>query len=365
MMNPQILIDGVQHGARGMIVIFDNRRMAAISGLQKAQYGAEFRTNDAVAVDYVRLAAAVQRRARRCSGGDTPGRTARRADEAPRARRPVAGARAGLRRRPTRWAASAPTASGTSATGARTAEPYHARSGLRGDHEASRPGLYRGTTACSSTASWRAAQRRRTFAVVDPATEDVIGRSPAATDADLDDALASAQRGPARSGARRAPGSAQRCCAAWPTLSAAASTRRRADDRRNRQAAGPVARRGLSDAPTSSTGMPTRPSASTATPWTAAAPTCASRCASSRSDLVAAFSAWNFPSLLPARKIAPALAPAARSSSSPPARPPAAAWPSCRRCTSRPARRRGEPRHRRFGCDLRAPDRARRSRKVR
>ena len=39
MMNPQILIDGVEHGVRGTIVIFDNRRMAAISGLQLAQYG--------------------------------------------------------------------------------------------------------------------------------------------------------------------------------------------------------------------------------------------------------------------------------------------------------------------------------------
>jgi 3D-(3,5/4)-trihydroxycyclohexane-1,2-dione acylhydrolase (decyclizing) len=60
MMNPQILIDAVEHGVCGMIVIFDNRRMAAISGLQQAQYGAEFRTNDAVAVDYVKLAAAVE-----------------------------------------------------------------------------------------------------------------------------------------------------------------------------------------------------------------------------------------------------------------------------------------------------------------
>jgi 3D-(3,5/4)-trihydroxycyclohexane-1,2-dione acylhydrolase (decyclizing) len=59
MMNPQILIDGVEHGVRGMIVIFDNRRMAAISGLQMAQYGQEFRTNDSVPVDYVRLAGAV------------------------------------------------------------------------------------------------------------------------------------------------------------------------------------------------------------------------------------------------------------------------------------------------------------------
>jgi 3D-(3,5/4)-trihydroxycyclohexane-1,2-dione acylhydrolase (decyclizing) len=60
MMNPQILIDGVEHGARGMIVLFDNRRMAAITGLQKAQYNAEFATNDKVAVDYVQLASAVK-----------------------------------------------------------------------------------------------------------------------------------------------------------------------------------------------------------------------------------------------------------------------------------------------------------------
>ena len=42
-----------------MIVIFDNRRMAAITGLQVAQYGKGFRTSDRVAVDYVRLAGAV------------------------------------------------------------------------------------------------------------------------------------------------------------------------------------------------------------------------------------------------------------------------------------------------------------------
>jgi 3D-(3,5/4)-trihydroxycyclohexane-1,2-dione acylhydrolase (decyclizing) len=59
MMNPQILIDGVAHGLKGMVVIFDNRRMAAITGLQLAQYGEEFRTNDNVAVDYVQLAGAV------------------------------------------------------------------------------------------------------------------------------------------------------------------------------------------------------------------------------------------------------------------------------------------------------------------
>ena len=42
MMNPQVLIDAVQHKLRGMILIFDNRRMAAISDLQRAQYAADF-----------------------------------------------------------------------------------------------------------------------------------------------------------------------------------------------------------------------------------------------------------------------------------------------------------------------------------
>ncbi|SNT37475.1 thiamine pyrophosphate-dependent enzyme [Tropicimonas sediminicola] len=59
MMNPQILIDAVEHSVRGMIALFDNRRMAAITGLQYAQYGVEFRTNDSVAVDYVQMASSV------------------------------------------------------------------------------------------------------------------------------------------------------------------------------------------------------------------------------------------------------------------------------------------------------------------
>jgi 3D-(3,5/4)-trihydroxycyclohexane-1,2-dione acylhydrolase (decyclizing) len=70
MMNPQILIDAVQHGVRGMIVIFDNRRMAAITGLQVAQYKTEFRTNDHVGTDYQRLAAAVSG-VMAVSGGDS------------------------------------------------------------------------------------------------------------------------------------------------------------------------------------------------------------------------------------------------------------------------------------------------------
>ncbi|HEY9058046.1 MAG TPA: thiamine pyrophosphate-dependent enzyme [Aurantimonas sp.] len=58
MMNPQILIDAVEHGVKGMVALFDNRRMGAITSLQYAQYGQEFRTNDSVAVDYVAMAGA-------------------------------------------------------------------------------------------------------------------------------------------------------------------------------------------------------------------------------------------------------------------------------------------------------------------
>ncbi len=60
MMNPQVLLDGVEHGVHATIVLFDNRRMAAISQLQIAQYGHDHRTSDNVAVDYVQLASAVK-----------------------------------------------------------------------------------------------------------------------------------------------------------------------------------------------------------------------------------------------------------------------------------------------------------------
>jgi 3D-(3,5/4)-trihydroxycyclohexane-1,2-dione acylhydrolase (decyclizing) len=58
-MNPQILIDGCEHGARGCILLLDNRRMGAISGLQLAQYGADWATGGSVAVDYGAWARAV------------------------------------------------------------------------------------------------------------------------------------------------------------------------------------------------------------------------------------------------------------------------------------------------------------------
>ncbi|TXL70908.1 thiamine pyrophosphate-binding protein [Vineibacter terrae] len=70
MMNPQVLIDGVEHGVRGTVVMLDNRRMAAISALQVAQYGAAFATSDGVEVDYVALAGAVKA-VRALHGGHT------------------------------------------------------------------------------------------------------------------------------------------------------------------------------------------------------------------------------------------------------------------------------------------------------
>lgn len=58
-MNPQILIDGAEHGARGCILLLDNGRMAAISGLQNDQYGREFATWNRLQVDYLAWAQGV------------------------------------------------------------------------------------------------------------------------------------------------------------------------------------------------------------------------------------------------------------------------------------------------------------------
>jgi 3D-(3,5/4)-trihydroxycyclohexane-1,2-dione acylhydrolase (decyclizing) len=58
-MNPQILIDGSQHGARGCILLLDNGRMGAITGLQEAQYGTGFATWNTLKVDYLRWASAI------------------------------------------------------------------------------------------------------------------------------------------------------------------------------------------------------------------------------------------------------------------------------------------------------------------
>ncbi len=58
-MNPQILIDGAEHGARGCILLLDNGRMGAITGLQEAQYGTGFATWNSLQVDYLAWVRAV------------------------------------------------------------------------------------------------------------------------------------------------------------------------------------------------------------------------------------------------------------------------------------------------------------------
>jgi 3D-(3,5/4)-trihydroxycyclohexane-1,2-dione acylhydrolase (decyclizing) len=70
-MNPQILIDGVEHGARGCILLLDNGRMGAITGLQEAQFGTGFATWNSVHVDYLAWAGAV-RGLLALDGGHTP-----------------------------------------------------------------------------------------------------------------------------------------------------------------------------------------------------------------------------------------------------------------------------------------------------
>jgi 3D-(3,5/4)-trihydroxycyclohexane-1,2-dione acylhydrolase (decyclizing) len=58
-MNPQILIDGAEHGARGCLLLLDNGRMGAITGLQNDQYGQGFATWNTLQVDYTAWARAV------------------------------------------------------------------------------------------------------------------------------------------------------------------------------------------------------------------------------------------------------------------------------------------------------------------
>lgn len=60
MMNPQILVDSVEHGLKSMIIIFDNRAMSAISQLQIAQYGKVYKTEDSVEVNYVEMANSIK-----------------------------------------------------------------------------------------------------------------------------------------------------------------------------------------------------------------------------------------------------------------------------------------------------------------
>jgi 3D-(3,5/4)-trihydroxycyclohexane-1,2-dione acylhydrolase (decyclizing) len=68
MMNSQVIIDAVEHKVKAMICLFDNRRMSAISALQKDQYGIDYKTDDNVEVDYVKMAESVKG-VKACFGG--------------------------------------------------------------------------------------------------------------------------------------------------------------------------------------------------------------------------------------------------------------------------------------------------------
>ena len=70
-MNPQILIDGAEHGARGCILLLDNGRMGAITGLQMDQYGQEFATANTIHVDYLAWARSIPG-ILALEGGDSP-----------------------------------------------------------------------------------------------------------------------------------------------------------------------------------------------------------------------------------------------------------------------------------------------------
>lgn len=70
-MNPQILIDGVEHKAHGCILLMDNGRMGAITGLQKDQYGQGFATWNTLKVDYLSWARSVPG-VLALDGGNTP-----------------------------------------------------------------------------------------------------------------------------------------------------------------------------------------------------------------------------------------------------------------------------------------------------
>jgi 3D-(3,5/4)-trihydroxycyclohexane-1,2-dione acylhydrolase (decyclizing) len=58
-MNPQILIDGAEHGAHGCILLLDNGRMGAITGLQEAQYEQGFATWNTLQIEYLSWGRAV------------------------------------------------------------------------------------------------------------------------------------------------------------------------------------------------------------------------------------------------------------------------------------------------------------------
>lgn len=155
--------------------------------------------------------------------------------------------------------------------------------------------------------AWRDASDGRTIDVLNPATEQVLGTIQAATEQDVDEALASAQAG----------------FGAWRSTDAWTRSARLREVAR-------LLREWVPDAARLMTGEQGKPLAESVSEWNAAADqfdwyadearriygrtvdghSTANRITVRREPVgvAAAFSSWNFPALLPSRKIAPALA---------------------------------------------------------
>jgi hypothetical protein len=291
-MSPQILIDGAAHGARGTILLLDNRRMGAISGLQLAQYGHDHATHDGVEIDYLAWARAV-RGVAAFDGGRTP--------------ESLRGARAGLR---------APGLSPRTRAGLlrrRSWAAWASRPGTVGPWAKTYSGC--ATRSRCELRSARDVDRRRLDArldgaridVVDPATEETIDSVPRATAADLDRALAAAERA----------GRSWRATDPWSRSAVLRNAARLVRERSEAIACAMTEEQGkpLAEARAEIAG------AADHFDWNAdearriygrviEARSRESRLFVVREPIgpVAAFTAWNFPVLLPARKIAPALA---------------------------------------------------------
>lgn len=81
LMNPQVLVDGIEYGAKGCILIFDNNRMGAITGLQIDQYGEQFATWHDRSIDYLQMAKSMPG-VLAVSGGSSPAELKKALDEA-------------------------------------------------------------------------------------------------------------------------------------------------------------------------------------------------------------------------------------------------------------------------------------------
>jgi len=172
-MSPQILIDGAAHGARGTILLLDNRRMARSPG-SSARNTATI-TRRTTASRWTTSRGRARARRRRVRRRPHTGLAARGARAGLRAHGALARTRAGLTSATIHSAAWASTAAGTWVPGAKTYRGCATRSRCE-------PGS---PARCGSDGAWTPASDGARIDVVDPATEETIDSVPRATAADL------------------------------------------------------------------------------------------------------------------------------------------------------------------------------------